>query len=170
MMGKDIIEILGLQPNSKEGGYFKETYRSREKIPPGVLPDRYVDAKSFGTAIYYFLIPDTHSALHRLPADEIYHFYLGDPVIMLQLRPDLTSEVITLGTEIDKGQHVQVIVPKDTWQGSFLKDGGRYALLGTTMTPGFDFSEYKEGVRDSLVCQYPDQRELIERLTVRPDD
>jgi len=170
MTGKEIIEILGLQPHPKEGGYFKETYRSEEKISLEALPDRYSNSKSFGTAIYYFLMPDTYSVLHRLPADEIFHFYLGDPVNMLQLRPDLTSEVITLGTEIDKCQHVQVIVPKDTWQGSFLKDGGRYALLGTTMAPGFDFSEYKEGVRDSLVCQYPDQRELIERLTVQPDD
>jgi len=170
MTGKEIIGILGLQLHPEEGGYFKETYRSEEKISLEALPDRYSNSKSFGTAIYYFLMPDTYSVLHRLPADEIFHFYLGDPVIMLQLHPDLKSEVITLGAEIDKGQHVQVIVPKDTWQGSFLKDGGRYALLGTTMAPGFDFSEYKEGVPDSLVCQYPDQRELIERLTVQPDD
>jgi len=170
MTGKEIIEILDLQPHSKEGGYFKETYSSEETISPEALPDRYTNLKRFGTAIYYLLMPDTYSALHKLSTDEIFHYYLGDPVIMLQLYPDLTSKVITLGPEINKGQQVQVIVPKDTWQGSFLKDGGKYALLGTTMAPGFDFSDYKEGVRDSLVLQYPNQKRLIEKLAAQPDD
>ena len=165
MTGKKIIDILDLHPLPKEGGYYRETYRSEETISPDALPVRYANSKSMSTAIYFLLTPDTCSTLHKLPTDEIFHFYLGDPVIMLQLHPDLTSEVITLGPEIDNGRHVQVIVPKDTWQGSLLKAGGKYALLGTTMAPGFDFSEYEEGVRDSLVDQYPEQKELIEKLT-----
>ena len=167
MTAREIINILGLKPLQKEGGYFRETYRAEEKTPHAALPSRYSNSKSLFTAIYYLLTPDTFSALHKLPTDEIFHFYLGDPVTMLQLRPDLTSEVITLGHELDKDQHVQVIVPEGTWQGSFLKEGGRYALLGTTMSPGFDFSDYVEGSREELLSQYPDKKELIKKLTIQ---
>ena len=165
MTGKEIIELLNLKPLPGEGGYYRETYRSKEKISIESLSDKFYDAKAFGTAIYYFLIPGTFSALHKLPADEIFHFYLGDPVVMLQLHQDMTSEVIILGQKIDEGQQVQVVVPKGTWQGTCLREGGNFALMGTTMAPGFDFSDYVEGIRDSLIRQYPDQMEWIKKLT-----
>ena len=165
MTAQDIIELLDLRPLPKEGGYYRETYRSAEMIPGNALPDNYNDKRSFGTAIYYLLTPETYSALHKLPEDEIFHFYLGDPVIMLQLHPDKTSDVITLGHKIEKGQQVQVVVPKGTWQGTYLQEGGSFALMGTTMAPGFDFSDYTGGVRESLLQQYPDQKELIKRLS-----
>jgi len=164
MTAREIIDLLGLKPLQKEGGYFRETYRAEEKTAPAAFPSRYCDSKSLCTAIYYLLTPDTFSALHKLSTDEIFHFYLGDPVTMLQLQPDMTSEVITLGHKLDKGQHVQVIVPEGTWQGSFLNEGGRYALLGTTMAPGFDFSDYIEGSLEELISQYPDKKGLIKRL------
>jgi len=146
-----------------EGGLYRRTYRSDEIIPKSALPERYSTSKRFGTAIYYLLTPDTRSALHRLPTDEIYHFYLGDPVEMLQLHPDGTSEIIILGPEIGKGQKVQVVVPKGTWQGSILMEGGRFALMGTTMSPGFDFSDYEPG-DISLAEKYPSRKEMIKRL------
>ncbi len=165
MSYEDIIKILGLRPLPKEGGFYRQTYCSKEKIPKEALPDRYTTSKPFGTAIYYLLTKDTYSALHRLKTDEIFHFYLGDPVIMLQLHPDGRSEIITLGTRIDKGEKVQVVVPRYTWQGSFLKEGGRFALMGTTMAPGFDFSDYEEGKRDFLIEKYPEMKDLILKLT-----
>ena len=164
MTGKKIIDLLDLKPLPKEGGYYRETYHSQELISKQSLPLRYTNSKVFCTSIYYLLTPDTFSALHKLPTDEIFHFYLGDSVIVLQLHPDMTSNVITLGQELDKGQQVQVIVPQDTWQGTFLQNGGKYALLGTTMSPGFDFSDYTEGLKDDLINHYPDQVELISRL------
>ena len=165
MTGKEIIELLNLQPLPKEGGYYRETYKSKENILTESLSDKFSEAKSFCTAIYYLLIPDTFSALHKLTTDEIFHFYLGDPVVMLQLHQNMTSEVIILGQKIDEGQQVQVVVPKGTWQGTYLLEGGNFALMGTTMAPGFDFSDYVKGVRDSLKQQYPDQKELIIKLT-----
>ena len=107
---EEIIGILGLKPLPQEGGFYRETYRSIEKVLLEALPDRYRISKSFGTAIYYLLTPDTCSRLHRLPTDETFHFYLGDPVTMLQLHPDGTSQVIVLGPEIDKGEQFQVSV------------------------------------------------------------
>lgn len=162
---EDIIRILKLEPLQMEGGYFCQTYRSKETIPVEALPDRYDTPKIFGSAIYYLLTPDQRSAMHRLPTDEIFHFYLGDPVTMLQLHPDGSSDVITIGSDIAVGQQPQVLVPCFAWQGSILIEGGKFALMGTTMAPGFDYSDYEPGDRGELVEKYPNHRDLIIKLT-----
>jgi len=160
-----IKSLLNLTPHPDEGGYFIESYRSPCQISKDVLPDGYGNGRSFSTAIYYLLTPDTFSAMHRLPADEIFHFYLGDPVEMLQLMPDGSGRIITLGPDIFKGMHVQVTVMKGVWQGSRLLSGGKFALLGTTMSPGFKGADYQSGQRDTLIKAYPQFRDLITALT-----
>jgi predicted cupin superfamily sugar epimerase len=157
---RDIIDLLGLRPLPLEGGYYRETYRSAESFPRGGT------VKSAGTAIYYLLTPDTFSALHRLPTDEVFHFYLGDPVEMLQLPPGGPGNVITLGPDLIAGQRPQVVVPRGVWQGSRLRDGGRFALLGTTMAPGFDFADYEAGDPAALAAAYPAVADFIRRLAV----
>jgi uncharacterized protein len=166
MTAEEIIELLKLQPHPKEGGFFSETWRADETIPRDVLPPRYGGARAFGTCIYYLLTPATFSAMHRLRSDEIFHFYLGDPVEMLQLLPNGTGKTVVLGTDLRAGMQPQVIVPRDVWQGSRLVAGGRFALLGTTVAPGFDFADYEDGRRDDLVVNYPQFREKIIALTV----
>lgn len=165
MTAQDIIRFFNLTPHPEEGGYYRETYRSDETIPMEALPGRYACPKAFGTAIYFLLTHDTCSRLHRLPTDEIFHFYLGDPVLMVNLYPDMSSRVITLGSDIRRGDHVQIVIPRGTWLGTCLHEGGRFALMGTTMAPGFDFTDYEAGERCDLIKHYPDKRELIERLT-----
>lgn len=166
LTAEQIIEMFNMKPLHHEGGFYVETYRADENISKASLPNRYSKNKSLCTAIYYLLTPDTQSALHRLPTDEIFHFYLGNPVNMLQLHPDGTSKIITLGHDIAKGQQVQVIVPRDVWQGSVLIEGGRLALMGVTVAPGFDFSDYEKADRHNLITQYPEHKELITRLTL----
>ena len=161
-----LIKRFGLEPLPGEGGYFAQTYKSSESIPKSALPERYDSARALGTAIYYLLTPDTFSALHRLPTDEIFHFYLGDPVIMLQLFADGKSRTVTLGQNIVEDQQLQLVVPRGTWQGSYLDYGGRYALLGTTMAPGFEFSDLELGDREGLIASYPERKKMIERLAV----
>ncbi|NIN66651.1 MAG: cupin domain-containing protein [Anaerolineae bacterium] len=161
----EIIERLGMQPHPEEGGYFVQTYKSEELISKLALPDRYPSPRAFGTAIFYLLTPDTFSALHRLASDEIFHFYLGDPVTMLQLHLDGSSQVATLGQDILAGQELQVVVPRGTWQGSLLNEGGEFALLGCTVSPGFEYEDYEAGSREEFLVQYPAHRELILRLT-----
>ncbi|NLI97962.1 cupin domain-containing protein [bacterium] len=161
----EIIRLLGLERLEMEGGYYCQSYRSTEVIPREALPPRYKSAKVFGSAIYYLLTPDQRSAMHRLPTDEIFHFYLGDPVTQLQLRPDGSSEVVQIGPDIAYGQRLQVVVPAGTWQGAILSPGGRFALMGTTMAPGFDYSEYEQGNRRDLMRRYPDRKNLVEKLT-----
>lgn len=154
-----VIEMLGLEPHPKEGGFFRETYRSAAQFGPG---GTFVGDRSVGTAIYYMLTPQTHSTLHRLPGDELFHFYLGDPVEMLMLFPDGTSNVTMLGPDLET-MKVQHVVPGGTWQGARLSSTGAWALLGTTMAPGFDDRDYEKGT-EALIADYPNQRRMIESL------
>ena len=164
MTADELIAALDLRPLPLEGGYYRETYRSADLLPAGALP-RYPTPKAAATAIYYLLTPDTFSALHRLPTDEVFHFSLGGPVQMLQLLPDGGGQVLTLGPAVWAGERLQVVVPRGVWQGSALLPGSPFALLGTTMAPGFDFADYEAGDRDALTRQYPAFADHIRRLT-----
>lgn len=166
MTAEDIKRLLHLVPHP-EGGSYIQTYKSCVSIPPEALTNLYDGPRSTGTAIYYLLEPGTFSEMHRLRSDEIFHFYLGDPVEMVQLSPNGATRVVQLGTDLTSGQQPQVVVPKNVWQGSRLIPGGRFALLGCTVSPGFEFADYESGHRDALVTQYPGQRELIMALTRR---
>lgn len=168
---EDLIRLYNLEPLLVEGGFFKQTYKSPETIAQAALPTRYRQNKPLGTAILYLFTADadSFSALHRLPSDEIYHFYLGDPVEMLQLYPDGRSERVVLGQDVLNGQRVQYVAPHGVWMGSRLVAGGRFALLGTTMAPGFGNTDYEGGEREELIAQYPQEAELITQLT-RPHE
>ena len=161
---EELITLLCLTPHP-EGGYYRETYRAMETIPDTVLPNRYKRDRTYGTAIYFLLTPDTFSALHRLKTDEVYHFYLGDPVEILQLLHGGSGKVIKLGNEIKSGMHLQVAVSRGMWQGSRLIRGGEYALLGATAAPGFEFIDFEKGQREKLLQSYPRFRDLIVALT-----
>ncbi len=165
MTADDLIHHFNLQPHPKEGGFFRETYRAAEPWPVTALPARYRGERAASTAIFYLLTPGTYSALHRLQTDEIFHFYLGAPVRMLQLSPDGAGRTVVLGPDVAAGQQLQVVVPRGVWQGSLLEPGGAFALLGCTVAPGFEYIDYEGGDRQSLLNEYPDQDELIRRLT-----
>jgi len=159
-----VIARLGLVPHPKEGGWFRETYRSRETLAPASLPPRYGAARSAATAIYYLLTPDTVSAIHRLASDEVFHFYAGDPVEQLRLFPDGRGEIVRLGNDLAAGHMPQSVVPQGVWQGARLATGGRYALLGCTVAPGFDYADYEAGRRGPLVAAYPAFAALLAAL------
>ena len=165
MTAQEIIELLGLVPHPAEGGFFRETYRAGESVGEDALPARYLNPRCFGTAIYYLLTPGTFSAMHKVKSDEVYHFYLGDPVEMLQLLPDGTHRTLVLGHGVAEGQHVQLVVARGVWQGSALAAGGRWALMGATVSPGFEYGDYEAGDRDKLIRKYPAAEALITRLT-----
>ncbi len=165
MTAQDLIRHLGLQPLPTEGGYFRETYRASEHASS--LPSRYAGTRAFSTAIYSLLTSEAgcFSALHRLQTDEVYHFYLGDALELLLLHPDGRGESVILGQDVLGGQRLQYVVPCGAWQGSRLVPGGRFALLGTTMSPGFDRADFELGSRDELVRAYPQHAALITHLT-----
>src|SRR5580658_8575627 len=161
---KQIRELLQMRPHPIEGGYFAETYRGAPVVPRSLLPG-YPNDRAISTAIYYLLTPDTFSAMHRVRGDEMFHFYLGDPVEMLQLKADGSGEAIVLGQDIALGMRLQHNVPGGVWQGSRLRSGGKYALLGTTNSPGFDYDDYKTGDRRQLSAEYPEFSGRIASLT-----
>jgi uncharacterized protein len=160
-----IKRLLHLEPHPVEGGWYRRTYTSEVSVAllRGVRP--------YGTAIYYLLEEGTFSEMHMLASDEIFHFYLGDPVEMVLLLPDGSSAVRTLGPDLQAGQHVQLTVPAGVWQGARLVDiengGGRLALLGCTVTPGFDFADYRSGKYEELAAGWPLEAERIRKLTRR---
>jgi predicted cupin superfamily sugar epimerase len=164
---KELIQQLGLKPLPVEGGYFRETYRSNDLLHIAGLPARYSTAKFAASAIYYLLTdePDCFSAMHRLPTDELYHFYLGDPVEMLLLHADGNGERVLLGTDMLGLQRVQHVVRRGVWQGSQLVSGGSFALLGATMAPGFDPSDFAPGRREELIRDFPGHADMIRQLT-----
>lgn len=160
-----IVEALGLEPHP-EGGHYAEVYRAREGAAGNALPPRYDGGvRSFGTAIYYLLGPGDVSAMHRVASDEIFHFYLGDAVEQLQLFPDGSHRVVEIGPDLAAGQRPQVLVPYGVWQGARVKPGGRYALMGCTVSPGFDFADFEMGGDAELTDGWPDAKDMIAALT-----
>jgi predicted cupin superfamily sugar epimerase len=164
LTAEQIRELLQMRPHPIEGGYFAETYRGAAMIPQS-LPGGYPGHRAISTAIYYLLTPDTFSAMHRVRGDEMFHFYLGDAVEMLQLKADGSGEVILLGQDIAAGMRLQYTVPGGVWQGSRVRAGGKYALLGTTMAPGFEYEDYETGQRHELSAQFPQYSTMIAVLT-----
>lgn len=159
MTADEIKSLLHLEPHPVEGGWFRRTYTSTGTVdlPRGL--------RAQGTAIYYLLEEGTFSEMHVLESDEIFHFYLGDRVEMLQLHPDGRSALFTLGPDLAAGQHPQLVVPAGVWQGTRLVEGGKVALLGCTVTPGFDFADYRAGTYAELAANWPAEANRIRALT-----
>jgi uncharacterized protein len=162
MTAADIKRILNLQPHPREGGWYTRTYES------ALFLDTTAGPRRTGTAIYYLLEPDTFSEMHILTSDELFHHYLGAPVEMLQLHPDGTSQMHIIGTDLAAGHLPQLTVPRGIWQGSQLlhrNDPQAFALLGCTVTPGFEFEDYATAPRADLIAQWPHEATRIAQLT-----
>lgn len=156
MTAQDVITALQLEPLSMEGGYFRRTYCSSQCT---------TDGKPMGTVIYYLLTPDSFSRLHKLPTDEVYHFYQGSAVELTVLCDDGTGKTILLGNDLSKGMLPQFCVPANCWQGSCLAENGAWALLGTSMSPGFVDDDFIPGEREALLKAYPSFQREITKLT-----
>lgn len=166
MTAEEVKKLLGLAPHPREGGWYVRTYEARELIAPEEFADgRYTGARRTGTAIYYLLEPDTFSEMHRLKSDEMFHFYAGDAVEMLQLMEGGGGKVVVIGNDLLRGQRPQVVVERDVWQGSRLVEGGQWALLGCTVSPGFEFEDYETGEREWLCTKWPEFVGKIRALT-----
>jgi predicted cupin superfamily sugar epimerase len=161
MTADEVKRILGLQPHPREGGWYVRTWEAEEYVALA----RYGAPRRTSTAIYYLLEPGTFSEMHRLESDEIFHHYLGGPVEMLQLFEDGTAAVTVLGKDIAEGQKLQHVVPRGVWQGSRMLREGEWALLGCTVSPGFEFEDYTDASYEELVQRWPGEAERIRMLT-----
>jgi len=158
MTAEAVKKLLCLVPHPREGGWYVRTWESAEKFATRVGERR------TSTAIYYLLEPGTFSEMHRLASDEIFHHYLGGPVEMLQLFPDGSSARVVIGKDIEASERPQMVVERGVWQGSRLLEGD-FALLGCTVSPGFEFEDYDAGSREELTERWPAWRDLIAGLT-----
>ena len=158
------IQKLNLQPHP-EGGYFVETYRSAEFIKQSHLPSRFGGSRSFSTGIYFLVKGGEFSSLHRIQSDEMWHFYAGSRLTIFSIDLEGQLQVIHLGTNPEQGEVFQAVVSAGYWFGSTVDDPEGFALVGCTVAPGFDFADFELAQRNSLILQFPQHAELIQRLT-----
>ncbi|HSR31352.1 MAG TPA: cupin domain-containing protein [Anaerolineae bacterium] len=152
-----LVERYQLEPLPVEKTLFLSTYRSDQEFG---------DGKPCGTAMIglYCDEPRSVSLFHRLPSDEIWHFYEGDPLRLVLLYPDGSSQDVIMGSDPLMGHRVQFVVPAGVWQAGHMVAGGRYSLFGCTMAPGFTSDMFEGGVCDQLVAVYPDRVDDINML------
>ena len=159
----DLVELYNLEPHP-EGGFYKETFRDDKSIPASSLPEHGGD-RSYSTGIYFLLTKGMISSLHRIKSDEMWHFYLGGPLTVVQISPNGDVEEIVLGQGVKSGQKVQHVVPAGYWFGAYPNEGSEYSFVGCTVAPGFDFRDFEMGNRENLIKQFPNAKDIIEKLT-----
>lgn len=159
---EELIRKLKLTPHP-EGGYFKETYRSKDKI--NGLPNIYAGERNYSTCIYFLLTSDSFSAFHRIKQDEVWHFYLGAPITIHMISEDGNYSEVTVGTNILNGELPQFVVPGGYWFGASVKEKQAYSLVGCTVSPGFDFQDFELPTRAWLLAKYPHLSDQILTLT-----
>ena len=157
----DLVRRLGLAPHP-EGGFFGETYRSSGRIPKSALRPARSGDRNFSTAIYYLLPAGTRSRLHRIASDEVWHFYLGGPLELVELGPGAGVRRTVMGSVLAAGQVLQHVVPAGRWFGASPLGKG-YSLVGCTVAPGFDFADFQLGERVELLVRFPGARKWVEK-------
>jgi len=158
-----LIQQFSLLPHP-EGGWYKQTYKSNEKIAAAALPERFRDERSFSTAIYFLLEKGNFSAFHRIKSDECWHFYTGDPLDVYVLQQDGNLEIVHLGNNISKGLMFQYVVPADCWFASRPAPGSSFCFAGCTVAPGFDFADFELADASTLTSLYPMHQSIIKTL------
>jgi uncharacterized protein len=158
------IDKLNLIPHP-EGGYYRETYHAKLSIAREALPPQFTGSRLVSTAIYFLLEKENFSAFHRLYSDELWHFYAGSPITVHVIDPDGSYSERLLGSDPDAGEVLQAAVKAGHWFASRVRDSKGFGLVGCTVAPGFDFSDFEMAKRAELIGVYPQHRKLIESLT-----
>jgi uncharacterized protein len=158
------IEKLNLQKHP-EGGYFREVYRSEEKIKSEHLPERYGGTRHLSTSIYFLLTSDEFSAFHRIKSDETWHFYDGQPVTLHLIDEKGKYSTVKLGSNFENGEVFQFTIPQGTWFAASVDEPDSYSLVGCTVSPGFQFDDFELGKREELIKLFPENENVIKKFT-----
>ena len=161
---RDWIHALRLQPHP-EGGYFRETYRASETVAGDALPARFGGSRAFSTAIYFLLEAENFSAFHRIKADEVWHLYAGGPLEVVSIDASGALTRHQLGLDLARGEQPQLVVPAGHWFASRPAPDVPYALVGCTVSPGFDFADFEMATRAQLTQSFPAHHPIIQALT-----
>ncbi|WP_111684148.1 cupin domain-containing protein [Winogradskyella tangerina] len=159
-----IIKKLDLKPHP-EGGYFKETYRSKGIIQAESLDTNYKGNRHYSTCIYFLLTSERFSALHRIKQDEIWHFYKGSPIRLHIISEEGDHSEYIIGDNLSKGQVPQLVVPGGNWFAAEIIEPDAIALVGCTVSPGFDFEDFELRSGAELTKMFPHLESTIKKLT-----
>lgn len=157
-----LVSDLALMPHP-EGGFYRETYRSNERVAS--LPERFDGPRCFSTAILYLVVHGKPSRLHRIKSDELWHFYAGAPLEVIAIEGEGRRVTQVLGSSWLRGQQFQVCVPAGCWFGARVAAGSGWSLVGCTVAPGFEFTDFEIGRRSELLARFPEQGAIITELT-----
>lgn len=150
----EICRLLDLAPNATCGSV-RVTFTSPLAIAPGGLPAPFADGRPLGSALYFLVTPQAPVRLHRIRNDQLYHYYLGDPLEVILLHGDGTSERVVVGPDLRCGQRVQLHIPGATFHTARLIGQGRWFLGGSTEWPGVIPADVEIGDLDALAARYP---------------
>lgn len=158
---KYLVDQLGLSPHP-EGGFYRQNYKDDGRVSAYESID--LDAPhAASTAIYFLMTEGNFSALHRLKADEVWHFYEGSSLSVHVIEADGSHREIRLGRNLDQGEVYQAVVKRGTIFGSCVDAG--FALVGCTVAPGFEFEDFELLAQADLLDAYPQHKKLIKKLT-----
>lgn len=160
----DYIKKLQLKKHP-EGGYYKEIYRAGEMIIFDRPDKREKKKRSYSTSIYFLLEGKQFSSFHKIKSDELWHFYDGSPVKIIMISDSGKLTEMILGKNLEEKQKFQFVVPKNTWFASELLNKRSFALVGCTVSPGFDFDDFELAKRDDLLSKFPQHSKIITALT-----
>lgn len=161
---EEIIKALGLLPHP-EGGYFKESYRSEGEIKEDSLSTDFKGKRNYSTSIYFLLKSGMFSAFHRIKQDEIWHFHEGSSIELHIISPTGEHQKHLIGMDLAKGERPQLIVPAKHWFAAKVIEPKSFALVGCTVSPGFDFNDFELPSRKDLLSLFPQHQQLIEEYT-----
>ena len=149
----------------EEGGYYKEIYRSSLTVNKSQLPESFHGDRNFSTSIYFLLEEKQFSAFHQIASDEQWHFYAGNCLMIYEIEPDGKLTEHKLGNNPENAESFQIAIKAGSWFGSRLANGEGYALVGCTVSPGFDFEDFELAERKTLINEFPQHDDVIRKLT-----
>jgi uncharacterized protein len=163
LSAEDVRKLLALQPNAT-CGYVRETFRSATNIAPGGLPAPFADGRPLGSALYFMVTPDQHVKLHRIRNDQLYHYYLGDPLELLLLHVGGKAERVVVGPDLRAGQRVQLLIPGNTFHTAHVIGRRKWFLGASTEWPGVQPADVEMGDLEKLAVAYPDAAASIRAI------
>jgi predicted cupin superfamily sugar epimerase len=159
------IDKLSLQKHP-EGGYYKEIYRSDGSFDFPKDSTEFIGKRNYATSIYFLLEGNNFSAFHKIKSDEIWHFYQGNCLIIYSLDEKGILKEHKLGCNLEFGESLQLMIPKNTWFAAKLQSEYGFALVGCTVSPGFDFCDFEMAHKTQLLTIYPQHAKVIEMLCI----
>jgi predicted cupin superfamily sugar epimerase len=154
MTADELRAVLELEPNAT-CGFVRLTYVSQQSIAAGGLPAPFADGRPLGSALYFMVTPGAPVRLHRIRNDQLYHYYLGDPIEVFLLHADGSTERVIVGPDLRSGERVQLLIPGNTFHTARLIGSRRWFLGASTEWPGVVPADVEIGDLEQLAGKYP---------------